>query len=348
MWACLCLKVSFISTAASQAVTKTSHLYNWSNKTSKGSQTTLKKMEGDGTWTCGSLRLCMPGGSVYISAGQLSLFATDLHISASPRLTREIQELPPQSSTDNKHPLDTRAVCRFCLTWWELQWEGLTRTSHLQFLWVQNVSITSARLDILHLVQCKSTFSLILDIPYVQIFSSTSFCFWRTQLVFVEGLSRQNTNTNSYLQKLALPRVRESWKHFFILLHSELGANRKNIRTCFTTSLQKVSVVRHILPSRSACLHRNDTALLWRSDPWHCTSEAYCPLRRCQPKTTWEFLLVLLRLKWQTVWWASSHLFINLYGFGVLLQLSCVGRHFQKALVRWAEHKQTRISSVDT
>lgn len=36
----------------------------------------------------------------------------------------------------------------------------------------------------------------------------------------------------------------------------------------------------------SACLHRSDTMLPWRSNPWHCIWEECSPLHRSQPEIT--------------------------------------------------------------
>lgn len=38
----------------------------------------------------------------------------------------------------------------------------------------------------------------------------------------------------------------------------------------------------------------------------------------------------------------SSHLLVDVDGFGILLQLSCVGCYFQKALVCWTEMEKNR------
>lgn len=135
------------------------------------------------------------------------LFVTDLHISASPRLTREIPELPPPSSTENKHPLWLPASFLLDLT--RAAVGGAYRD-------VPSAVSLSQWLDGLHLVQYKSTFSPILNI-YSNLHSN---------FLFLEDLTCfcwQNTNRNAYLHKLALPRVGERWKHFFILLHSELS-----------------------------------------------------------------------------------------------------------------------------
>lgn len=133
---------------------------------------------------------------------------------------------------------------------------------------------------------------------------------------------------------------------------------RMNIRTAARVTLavhgQKFCVNGLLL--HSACQRRSDRALPWRSDPWHCISGAYCPLRGFQPKTkkvqvTFVSLLQLLKrpiTHWdEGCWWALSHLFIDLNRFWVLLQLSCVGGHLQKALVCWtAKGKIEKLLSL--
>lgn len=43
----------------------------------------------------------------------------------------------------------------------------------------------------------------------------------------------------------------------------------------------------------SACPRRNDRERPWRSDPWHCISGVYCPLRGFQPEITSTIILLL-------------------------------------------------------
>lgn len=45
-------------------------------------------------------------------------------------------------------------------------------------------------------------------------------------------------------------------------------------------------------------------------------------------------------------WWEDAHLLIDLNGFLVLLQLRCVSRYFQKALVCWTEKEKQDVSQA--
>lgn len=103
-------------------------------------------------------------------------------------------------------------------------------------------------------------------------------------LLFFQRLNRRPKD-GTYLQQLALSRVRKGREHFFILLHSQLTRCKKWwVLLRWREAKFKASVRRHRDSLwHWACPRRNDRAPLWRSDPWRCISAACCPWRECPP-----------------------------------------------------------------